>query len=91
MQQQAGAMRGREGGATRGQREAMQRNIYFKRTITVDCSVPMALKKEIPLHRLDGEAPSLVKVGKVGWHKEVLVVLRRHTQSFRWLENMVVA
>ena len=61
-----------------------QCNINFKRAITVDCSEPMPLKEELPLHHLDGETLSFVKVGKVGCHKkEVLVVLWRHTQSFR--------
>ena len=57
--------------------------INFKCAITVDCSEPMPLKEELPLHDLDGETPSFLKVGEVGGHKEVLVVLRRHTQSFR--------
>jgi hypothetical protein len=59
-----------------------QCNINFKRAITVDCSELMPLKEELPLHHLDGET-LFVKVGKVGCHKEVLVVLWRHTQSFR--------
>ncbi len=43
----------------------------------------MPLKEELPIHDLDGETPSFVKVDEVGGHKEVLVVLWRHTQSFR--------
>ncbi len=50
----------------------------------------MSLKEELPLHNLDGETPCFVKVGKVGCHKEVLVVLWRHTQSFRLVEIIVV-
>ena len=65
--------------------------INFKRANAVDCWEPMPLKEEPPLHHLDGETPSFVKVGKVDWHKEVLVVLRRHTQSFRWVEIIIVA
>jgi len=43
----------------------------------------MPLKEELPLHLIDGETPSFVKVGKVSCHKELLVVLWRHTQLFR--------
>jgi len=37
-----------------------QCNISFKRAITVDCSEPMSLKEELPLHHLDGETPHFV-------------------------------
>jgi hypothetical protein len=67
-----------------------QHNINFKPAITVDCCNLMPLKEELPLHHLDGETPFFVKVGKVGCHMEVLVVLWRHTQSFRKVEIMVV-
>ena len=57
--------------------------IDFKCAITVDCSESMPLKEKLPLHHLDGGAPSFVKVGYVRCHKEVLVVLLCHTQLFR--------
>jgi len=56
--------------------------INFKCAITVDCE-PMPLKEEPLLHHIDGETSSFVNVGKVGCHKEVLVVLWCDTQSFR--------
>jgi len=43
----------------------------------------MPLKEEPQLCHLDGETLSFVKVGKVGCHEEVLIVLRHHTQLFR--------
>ncbi len=91
MHQQTGATRGQEGGTAQQEDSERQCNISFKRAITVDCSEPMSLKEELPLHHLDGETPHFVKVGKDGCHKEVLVVLWCHTQSFRWMEIMVVA
>ncbi len=51
----------------------------------------MPLKEIIPLAHLDGETPSFVKVGKVGCHKEGLIVLWLNTQSFREVEVMVIA
>jgi hypothetical protein len=42
----------------------------------------MALEEEIPVHFLEGEDPFCMKVSKVGCHKNVLVVLWGHTESF---------
>jgi hypothetical protein len=63
--------------------------INFKRARAV--GFLKALKEEIPLHFLDGEATLCDKVSKVGCHKKVLVVLWGHTQSFGCVKFMVVA
>ena len=51
----------------------------------------MPLKEILPLHHLHGETPSFCESGKVRCHKEGLIVLRLHTQSFREVEVMVIA